>query len=53
MVLRRKSGISAAIRLLNRAGSKRVISRTAEVRAREPGHNPSTPVPIGVTAPTR
>src|SRR3989454_558148 len=48
----RKSGISAAIRLLNGAGSKRVISRTAEVRAASPVHKPSAPVPIGVTAPT-
>ena len=48
----RKSGISAAIRLRNRVGSNRVISRTAERRAVRPDHKPSAPVPIGVTAPT-
>src|SRR6266699_3160028 len=48
----RKSGISAAMRLLNGVGSKRVISRTAERRAVSPCHRPSAAVPIGVTAPT-
>src|SRR6266513_746175 len=48
----RKSGISAAMRLLNGVGSKRVISRTAERRAVSPCHSPSAAVPIGVTAPT-
>src|SRR5437773_3176147 len=48
----RKSGISAAMRLRNGVGSKRVISRTAERRAVSPAHRPSTAVPMGVTAPT-
>src|SRR6266480_5308029 len=48
----RKSGISAAMRLRNGVGSKRVISRTAERRAVSPCHSPSAAVPIGVTAPT-
>src|SRR5438445_3933392 len=47
-----KSGISAAMRLLNGAGSNRVISRTAERRATRPAQRPSAAVPIGVTAPT-
>ena len=48
----RKSGISAAMRLRNGAGSNRVTPRTAERRDVRPDHSPSAAVPIGVTAPT-
>src|SRR4029077_16449940 len=40
------------MRLRDGAASKRVSSRTAEVRAARPAHKPSAPVPMGVTAPT-
>ena len=47
-----KPGFAEPGKLGSFAGSRRVISRTAEVRAASPAHKPSTPVPIGVTAPT-
>src|SRR5690349_4699901 len=40
------------MRDLNTVGSKRVMHRTADVRRRSPSHSPSTPSPMGVTAPT-
>ena len=47
-----KSRTSAALRLRQRSGSKRVTVSTAERRARSPAQRPSAVVPMGVTGPS-